>query len=90
MEAKEGHDAISYLEGYQEGEKASRREVVEWLEQYHIKVLEGDPLAVPPIYSDCGYHIPTNILQAKLKEWGIEESQGSSTRHLGAMSNPKG
>ena len=28
-------DAISYLEGYQEGKKDGRKEVVDWIRQYH-------------------------------------------------------
>lgn len=33
-ETKGGHNSISYLEGYQEGEKKGIREVVEWINKF--------------------------------------------------------
>jgi len=51
-------DAISYLEGYQNGRIAGRREVVEWIER-------ENPFSF--IYGS------STSWQAKLKEWGLDE-----------------
>lgn len=46
------------------------KKVLEWLEKYHIKGIEGDPSDVPAVFSDGGYRIPTNAVQALKKEAG--------------------
>ncbi len=48
--------------------KAQLKKVVEWLEQYHIQGIEGNPGDVPVVFSDGGYRIPTKDVQALLKE----------------------
>lgn len=53
-------DAISYLEGYQQGKAEGKREVVEWLEEKMI-FEEG-----------CYPRLPTEDWQALKKEAGIE------------------
>jgi len=58
MEAKEGHEAISYLEGYQVGKKVGRKEVVDWV--------EGN-------YPDFDWvYIERELWDSKLKDWGID------------------
>ena len=59
LNKKQGHEAISYLEGYQEGKKAGIKEVVEWIK-------ENDPEVWGDWQNWC-------VWQDKLKEMGIEE-----------------
>ena len=54
-------------------DKQEVRELFEKIEKYHIRVLEGDPVTIPAVISDCGYHIPTKDLQALRKETLGEE-----------------
>ena len=74
MKAKEGHEAISYLEGYQEGEKVGLE--VKCLETYELGYREGIRKVVDWISEtfcerEAIYLIYPEDWQAKLKEWGI-------------------
>ena len=59
--AKEGHEAISYLEGYQIGKKVGIREVVEYIEEL---IIGWDCAAAIDIRKEDW--------QEQLKEWGID------------------
>jgi len=86
-EARGGHNSISYLEGLRDGDKQRYdigvedgkvegvaegiREVVEWIQKNHrLEPEEG------------GVTVSQTEWQAKLKEWGIDESnQGNNQEH---------
>ena len=48
--------------------KAQLKQVVEWLEQFHVKVIEGDPSDLHARISDCGYRLSVKDVQALKKE----------------------
>ena len=56
-----GHDAISYIEGYQEGKKAGRREVIYFTYLFKKDITLNQMRA-------------TNLYQKQVKEWGLNET----------------
>ena len=73
-EASGGCNSISYLEGYQEGEKAGIKEVVDWIGkgQTAASIYDGQISAYDTKYDNI-FIIDLGDWQAQLKEWGIKE-----------------
>ena len=56
---------------------AQLKQVVEWLEQFHVKVIEGDPSDLHARISDCGYRLSVKDVQALKKEVNDERQETS-------------
>ncbi len=59
-------DAISYLEGFQDGKQAGIKEVVDWINSIEVA---HDVLGAVRFYASRKEY------KAKLKSWGIDEKE---------------